>query len=149
MRLWGGASLASLVLPKAHLSSIPSWWYSIVERLKCMVSSLPHFSHAVSSKDKDGLCSEGLIDQNNCASICLLKAEQTTASQRLYFHQLSHPLMLLTWVVLMCYWAVLQARNTLPSHAKTSLHKREHIYWSINAKWMCTICWQMRGRNKI
>ena len=53
-----------------------------------MVSSLSHFSHAVGLKDKDGLCSEGLIDQNNCASICLLKAEQATASQGLYFQRL-------------------------------------------------------------
>lgn len=64
-----------------------------------MVSSHSHFSHAVGLKDKDGLCSEGLIDQNNCASICLLEAEQTTASHELYFHQLSQPLMSLTWVV--------------------------------------------------
>lgn len=86
------------------LSPIPSppLRYRAIDRLKCMVSSLSHFSHAVGLKDKDGLYSEGLIDQNNCASICLLKAERTTASRGLYFLQLSQPLMLLTWVVLIC-----------------------------------------------
>lgn len=80
----------SVSLPTRLLSSLhpPPSRYSAMERLKCMVSSLSHFSHAVGLKDKDGLCSEGLIDQNNCASICLLKAEQATASQGLYFHRL-------------------------------------------------------------
>ena len=88
------------LFPHMHLlfshPFFPPLSYSAIDRLKCMVSSLSHFSHAVGLKDKDGLCSEGLIDQNNCASICLLKAEQTTESQGLYFHQLSQPLMLLT-----------------------------------------------------
>lgn len=83
-------------LPSRAFSPLIPSRYSAIDRLKCMVSSLSHFSHAVGLKDKDGLCSEGLIDQNNCASIRLLKAEQTTASQGLYFHQLSQPLMLLT-----------------------------------------------------
>lgn len=94
----------------SHLLTLPSR-YSTTDRLKCMVSSLPHFSHAPGLKDKDGLCSEGLIDQNNCASICLLKAERTTASQRLCFHQLAQPLMLLTRVVLMCCRTALHATN--------------------------------------
>lgn len=93
--------------PQPHAPSPPHPFflplrYSGIDRLKCMVSSLSHFSHAVGFKDRDGLCSEGLIDQNNCASICLLKAEWTTASQGLYFHQLFQPLMLLSWAVLIC-----------------------------------------------
>lgn len=94
-----------------------------------MVSSLSHFSQAVGFKDKDGLCSEGLIDQNNCASICLLKAERTTASQRWYF-QLFQPLMLLTWLVLMCWRTALQARST----AEASLNWKEHGYWCTSVK---------------
>lgn len=113
-----------------------------------MVSSLSHFSHAVSLKDKDGLCSEGLIDQNNCASICLLKAEQTTASQGLYFHQLSQPLMLLTWVVLIGCRTAWQAGNIQQSHAKASLSRKEHIYWCVRVKWMLQVCWRIARRNK-
>ena len=89
------------LFPTPRLSFTPLR-YSTADRLKCMVSSLSHFSHVVGLKDKDGLCSEGLIDQNNCAPICLLKAEQTGASPGLYFHQLFQPLILLTWVVLIC-----------------------------------------------
>lgn len=95
--------------------------YRAVDTLECMGSSLSHFSHTVGLKDKDGLCSEGLIDQNNCASICLLKAEQTTASQGLYFHRLSQPLMLLTWVVLIRRSTAWQTRNIWQSHLKASL----------------------------
>lgn len=95
-----------------------------------MVSSLSHFSHAIGLKDKDGLCSEGLIDQNNCASICLLKAERTTASQGLYFHQLSQPLMLLTWLVLICCRTARKAGNIQHGKAILKLHcpkKRAHL----------------------
>lgn len=94
-----------------------------------MVSSLSHFSNAVGFKDKDGPCSEGLIDQNNCASICLLKAERTTASQRWYF-QLSQPLMLLTWLILMCWWTALQVKSAV----ETSLKREERGYWCAGAK---------------
>lgn len=95
-----------------------------------MVSSLSHFSQAVGFKDKDGLCSEGLIDQNNCASICLLKAERTTASQRWYF-QLFQPLMLLTWLVLMCWLTALQASSTAETETP---NWKEHGYWCAGAK---------------
>ena len=116
--------------------------YRTVDRLKCMVSSLSHFSHAVGLKDKDGLCSEGLIDQNNCASICLLKAERTTASQGLYFHQLSQPVMLLTWVVLICCRTARQARNIQYGDASLEPHcpKKSTFIDASQQKRMLQVC---------
>lgn len=83
-----------------------------------MDSFLSHFSRAFGLKDKDGLCPEGLIDQNNCASICLPEAVWTTASQGLYFHQVPQPLMLLTGAVLICCRMACQPGNINQSPTK-------------------------------